>query len=65
MGTVKHVSVTPKGGDVLEVLKFFEARAKAEGLSLPEVVIPSDELVDRFSKQMINSLISAHFLRVD
>jgi len=65
MKVVKHVSVTPKGGDVLEVLEFFAERAEKEGLTLPEVEITSTELVERFTKQILNSLISARFLHID
>lgn len=61
----KHISVTPKGGDVLEVLKFFEERAKAEEVMLPEVEITSDELVQRFTKQVVNSLLLVRFLHIE
>lgn len=65
MVVVKHVSVTPKGGDVLEILKFFEKKAKAEDISLPEVEITSTELLEKFSKDALSQLISVRFLRVE
>lgn len=61
----KVVSLTPKGGDALELLKLFENRANQEGISLPEVVIPSGELLEKFPRRVINLLISANLLRAD
>lgn len=61
----KLISVTPKGGDVLAVLQYFEERARAEGISLPEVEITSTELVQRFTKQVVNTLISVRFLHIE
>jgi len=65
MAKVKYVGMTPKGGDVLEVLKYFEERAKTEGITLPEVEIKSTTLVEKFTRQVVNSMINVNYLRVD